>query len=128
MIHWGSVCCDPPVPTSKRDGLWRQCLIEASMVVCISRLRKDNLDEWLFRLRFAQRVLDSDLFKLAVPTKRNGKTTLKEHDISAKILRRWVGLWTNASNLTREEWVNAVIHKVVQRVEGGVKYQLEEGK
>lgn len=125
MVHWGSVLCQPPVPKSDMDGLWRQCLIEGSLVVCLSRLTDDNLREWLFRIRLAQRLLDQELFKIGIPRKRKGKATLVEKDITVKILRRWSGLWTNASNMTREEWVNAVIHKVVQRVEGGVDSEMK---
>lgn len=126
MVHWGSVCCDPPVPKSSRDELWRRTLIEGSLVVCMSRLTQDNMGEWLFRIRFAQRLLDANLFKIGVTRKRGGRRPkLEEIDIDAKILRRWVGLWTNASNMTREEWVNAVIHRVVQRVEGGVDSEMK---
>jgi hypothetical protein len=127
MVKWCSVVCSPPVPTSHRDGLWRRTLIEGSLVVCMSRLTDDNMAEWLFRIRFAQRLLDPGLFKLTTSTKRNGTQMPKEHDVTVKILRRWSGLWTDANNMTRHEWLNAVIHKVVQQVDGGVRSEVMTG-
>ena len=127
MVHWGSVCCDPPVPKGHQDELWRRCLIEGSLVVGLSKLTDDNIEEWLFRIRLVQRLLHPGLFKLPVSTKRNSKQMLKEHDITFQILRRWSGLWTDTRNMTREEWVNAVIHKVVQQLDGGVRSEMRAG-
>lgn len=125
MVHWGSVCCEPPVPKNNEDGLWRRTLVEASLVVCLSRVKEDNIDEWMFRLRLAQELLDPQLFKLLLPS-RSKKSKWREKDINPSVLRRWVGLWTNASNMTRHEWLNAVIHKMVERVERRVKTEVAD--
>jgi hypothetical protein len=127
MVHWGSVCCDPPVPKSNEDGLWRQCLVEASLVVCLSKVTEANIEEWLFRLRLAQKLLDPEMFKLLLPS-RSKKSKWREKDIDAGVLRRWVGLWTNAKSMERMEWINAVAHKVVERVERQVRDELKEGE
>lgn len=128
MVHWGSVCCDPPVPKGHQDELWRRCLIEGSMVVGLSKVTKDNVKEWMFRIRFVQRMLHQDLFRIATFRKHKGRPKLVEKDITVAIVKRWAGLWTNASNATREEFVNSVIHRVVQRIEAGVASEIKEGK
>jgi hypothetical protein len=101
-VHWGSETCVPPLPKDDTDRAWRAHLIEWAGVVGLSSIREDNVTEWLWRLRFLSKTLGWEAAALCY-SEVKGKH--RKEWITLEILQRWVGLWTNWSNVTRKEWV-----------------------
>jgi hypothetical protein len=106
-LHWGSERCDPPLPDGEEEGAWRQTLIFGSCAISLPRLTSETLPEWLWRIRYFQQVCDGTAFQLHYGVTEPGKK--RDEDISVPILKRWVGLWTNASECKkRKEWMAAM--------------------
>lgn len=109
MVHWGTEKCVPPTPTDDTDAAWREHLIGWAGVVGLSSVTEGNVTEWLWRLTFLQRTLGWEPGCLRY-AEGNGK--YRDEYITIDILRRWVGLWTNWSNVTRKEFVKLRLQRI----------------
>lgn len=123
MVHWGTVTCDPPVPTDAVDEAWRNHLIEHCGVVGLSKVTPDNIDEWLWRIAFLQRTLSHHIGRVYFGAKDGGRVT---HNLTPAILRRWAGLWTNWSTYKRKEFVQLRLRRLEQDCDAQVRHQMEE--
>jgi hypothetical protein len=101
MVHWGTESCNPPTPVDDTDGYWRGMLIEAPAIVGLARVTEANIEEWLWRFEYLRTMLGRDIGCLIFT--RNGKRVYD--NVTPQILRRWVGLWTNWSDITRHAFV-----------------------
>lgn len=120
MVHWGSVECDPPTPTDETDAAWRAQLIDLSGPVGLSKITEDNVEEWMWRILFLQQMLHEDC---GVLHWSDGKGGRRSESITIHILRRWVGLWTNWSNMTRAKFTKHYVDRMHQRIDGAVREQ-----
>lgn len=118
MVHWGSEDCKPPLPKDDHDAAWRAHLIEWAGVVGLSSVTKENAEEWLWRLTFLQKTLGWEPGCLCWS---EGKGKHRKEYITLPILRRWVGLWTNWSNLRRDEWIKLRLSRLTQECDATVR-------
>jgi hypothetical protein len=89
-LNHDTTACSPAVPQSPDDEQALESILETFIgIVRLRELTNDNLDEWLFRMDFWDRVHAS----------RHPRKNLR------KRLQRWVGLKTNGYNDTREDWI-----------------------
>lgn len=125
MIHWGTVTCDPPVPTDVVDEAWRNHLIEHCGVVGLSNVTHDNIEEWLWRITFLQATMSRDIGRVYFGAgAKHGKRVT--HNITPAILRRWAGLWTNWSTYTRKEFVQLRLRRLEQDTDAQVRHLMAE--
>lgn len=117
MVHWGTESCDPPTPTDQTDGHWRRVLIEQAGMVGLARVTEANIEEWLWRFAYLRTVVGRDVGCLAFTKK--GK--LVYHNITPQILRRWVGLWTNWSDISRHAFVRLRQERLEQECDAEVR-------
>ena len=117
MVHWGTESCDPPTPTDETDGYWRRLLIESAGMVGLARVTEANVEEWLWRFAYLRTVVGRDVGCL-VSTK---KGELVYHNITPQILRRWVGLWTNWSDISRHAFVRLRQERLEQECDAEVR-------
>jgi hypothetical protein len=101
MVHWGSESCDPPTPTTDIDGYWRSMLIESAGWVELARVTEANVEEWLWRFEFLRRMGSKDAGCLVF----NARGEPKYQEIPVPVIRRWIGLWTNWSDISRHAFV-----------------------
>lgn len=101
MVHWGTESCDPPTPVNDEDGYWRRMLVESAGMVGLARVTEANIEEWLWRFEYLRTVVGRDVGCLIFT--RKGERVFDK--ITPQILRRWVGLWTNWSDITRHAFV-----------------------
>ena len=123
MVHWGSEDCVPPLPTDDTDGAWRSHFVEWAGVVGLSSIKEDNVEEWMWRLTFLEETLGWEAAALAFAEKKGG---LRKEWVTMPILRRWVGLWTNWSNVKRKEWVKLRMERLTQTCDLKVKLELKK--
>ena len=123
MVHWGSKDCNPPLPTDDTDGCWRAHLVEHAGVVGLSSIKEDNVEEWMWRLTFLQNTLSHEVGCL-MWTNQDGKR--RKDFITVTILRRWVGLWTNWSNVKRAEWVKRRMQRLTEVCDATVRSEVRE--
>ena len=126
MVHWGSGDCVPPLPLDGTDADMRAHLIEWAGVVGLSSIKEDNVEEWMWRLTFLRETLDHGAARLTY-WDGTGRARKERHEyITIPILRRWVGLWTNWSNVKRSEWVKLRMERLTQVCDGKVRRELEK--
>jgi hypothetical protein len=101
MVHWGTESCDPPTPVDDTDGYWRRLLVESAGMVGLARVTEANIEEWLWRFAYLRTVVGRDAGCLIFT--RKGERVFDK--ITPQILRRWVGLWTNWSDISRHAFV-----------------------
>lgn len=106
-LHWGTEKCKPSLPKDDIDGEWRTGLLWASLGVGLSRIEESNVDEWIFRLRFLERI---------------GYSNATEKYPEA-VVRRWIGLWTNATNEKRSDWLRRYANNLAEDVQRDIEYQ-----
>lgn len=118
MVHWGTESCDPPTPTGETDGYWRRLLIESAGMVGLARVTEDNAAEWLWRFEFLRRMGDKEAGCLVIP---KGKGALEYRPATPLVLHRWVGLWTNWSDITRHAFVKHKYEDLERRCTASVR-------
>ena len=123
MVHWGSEDCVPPLPQDDTDAAWRGHLIDWAGVVGLSSVKEDNVEEWMWRLAFLQETLGWEPGCLCYGDEKGGH---RREYITFPILRRWVGLWTNWSNVKRAEWVKLRVQRITQDADSAVRRELEK--
>jgi hypothetical protein len=101
MVHWGTESCDPPTPVDDNDGYWRRMLVESAGMVGLARVTEANIEEWLWRFEYLRTVVGRDIGCLIFT--RKGERVYD--NATPQILRRWVGLWTNWSDISRHAFV-----------------------
>jgi hypothetical protein len=101
MVHWGTASCDPPTPKDDNDMYWRSLLIQSAGWVGIPRVTEANVEEWLWRFEFLRRMGSKEAGCRVF--ERKGDVIFEP--ITPQILRRWVGLWTNWSDISRHAFV-----------------------
>lgn len=92
-----SKCKRPHSCTPEEDQVLRLIIESLIWIVRLPDLNDDNLDEWLFRIRFSDEIHGTSW---RVRESRKGLR---------RKLKRWVGLWTNFYDDTREEWMKSQI-------------------
>jgi hypothetical protein len=93
--------CAVPLPYTRRDQSELERLVFASQTVEISSITAENLREWIVRVvawdeRFGTRILGPG---------------------ELGILERWIGLETNVSDKSRDEWLRRLTIRAVERGE-----------
>lgn len=140
-LNWDATRCKPVAPLDGRDGVWRDILVFGTMTVGLHNITADNIDEWLWRARFLKRIGFSDLElhyakKEEAPLNKRGrrpkvkptaKTTIDTIPLSAAVLRRWIGLSTNASDYTRKKFVKNWTDWLERKCDEDVRWVLKEG-
>jgi hypothetical protein len=115
-LNWSTKKCNPPLPVDDRDGHWSVKLIEATMGLGIHSITEKNIEEWLWRAAFVKRLglgnLDTQYADEVVP-------------LTAAILRRWIGLSTNASDFTRAKFKKECMEQVERNVAAQVRRAME---
>jgi hypothetical protein len=113
-LHWNAEACEPATCDDEVDR--RDNLVWATMCLGLSSITAKNIGEWLWRAEFAKR-LGFDC------------TTVKymkhEEPLTVADLRRWTGLYTNASNETRPAFVKKVMGEVTRIIDRQVKNELK---
>lgn len=109
-LDWNTERCDPPLPKDDDDKALRTTLIWGSMAVDLGSITENNIDEWMFRLYFQERV-GMDYISL-------GEMTIEE--VRAGLVR-WTGLATNVQTRTRKQWLAKELSFLEQRVEREVR-------
>ena len=125
MLHWGTEDCVPPTPKDDRDGDWRAHFIEWAGVVGLSSITEGNVEEWLWRLHFLDETLGWEAAALAYRGKNGG---VEKVFVTLPILRRWVGLWTNWSNVKRKEWIKLRLERLTKECDGFVRNAITQEK
>jgi hypothetical protein len=122
MVHWGTEKCVPPLPTDDTDGAWRGHLIDWAGVVGLSSITEKNVEEWLWRLEFLSETIGWEAAALCYG---DGKGGHRKEYITLPILRRWVGLWTNWSNVNRKAWVKQRVERLTEGCDRHVRNALK---
>lgn len=124
MVHWGSEDCVPPLPQDDTDAAWRDHFIAWAGVVGLSSIKTDNVEEWLWRLTFLEETLGWEPAALCFAAKKGHR---KEW-VTMPIIRRWVGLWANWSNIKRKEWVKLRMDQLTKACDLKVKLELRNAQ
>jgi hypothetical protein len=100
-LHWSSEECDSPRPIGKREGLERDRIIFATQAVGLSTVTAENLLEWVWRLWVWNELGRGQLLG----------------NRPATVLRRWIGLWTNVEDETRDKWKSRLLTAAFERAD-----------
>jgi hypothetical protein len=100
-LDWTTEKCKCPAPAGAAEAEERDRLIFATTAVGLSAITRDNEREWLVRLRVWERLGRGQLV---------GANPLG-------VLERWIGLETNATDETREEWAGNLLASAFDRAE-----------
>jgi hypothetical protein len=96
---------------------WRRMLVDSAGMVGLARVTNANIEEWLWRFAYLRKTLGRDVGCL-VFTK---KGELVYHNVTPTVLRRWVGLWTNWSDISRHAFVRQRQERVEQECDREVR-------
>lgn len=109
-LDWNSTKCRPALPENDAERGWRHGLIWATLAVGLGRITKDNVDEWMFRIRWLERARMS-VFGDKVPE---------------SAVRRWIGLGTNVPDVKRPAWLKQKAEMMEREVENNLACERSE--
>ena len=95
-------------------------LVYETMIVGLGEITENNIDEWLIRMRLAEKLYGTSLMI------RDDKGVVKPYHITIEDLERHIGLWTNASRLKRKEFVNNCISGILRDITYNVYKDVEK--
>lgn len=105
-LDWNIEECVGREDWSDRDHAMLDRLIWGTMTVGLHRITEDNLSEWLLRMR-----LERANYASAFQIKYEGE---EGYYFNLEHLRKFIGLRTNASDLTRAKWLKELMKRVVR--------------
>lgn len=100
-LDWSTKKCLTPAPHGQHEAEERDRIIFATAAVGLSTVSRDNLHEWLVRLTVFEEIGRGLLL---------GPGALGQ-------LERWIGLETNVTDETREEWTGHLLAAAFDRAE-----------
>lgn len=111
-LDWDCEDCANPLPADKEESGIRHALIWASLGLNLGSIKEDNVDEWVFRL-FHQKRLGLDLIYL--------DKDVTPQEVEGWV-RRWVGMFTNATTKTRKKWLSEMSEILEKRTVEELQY------
>ena len=103
---------------SERDHNVLDKLIWGTMTVGLHRITEDNLSEWLLRMR-TERANNLAAFQMKYQNETG-------YYIQLVHLRKFIGLRTNASELTRSKWLKKLMERIVRSEASSFERQKKE--
>jgi hypothetical protein len=100
-LDWNTTKCKVPTAHGKQEAEERELIVFATNWIGLSSVTRDNLREWLVRLRVCEELGRGQIV---------GRNPLGS-------LERWIGLETNVDDETREEWTNRLLTVAFERAE-----------
>ncbi len=91
------------------EGQWQLCnsLIWLTMTVDLNEITEENLEEWRFRLAIVDILINDGRSRLEIFT--------------PAVLRSFIGLNTNANNVTRNKWMTRMKRALIQDGKNAVR-------
>ena len=95
-------------------------LVYQSMVIGLDEITQSNVDEWLIRLNFLNRLYGSSLMT------RDEKGVAKPYKITFENLERHIGLKTNSHRFTRKKLVSNCVSGMMKDITYQVYQDVEK--
>lgn len=91
------------------EGQWQLCnsLIWLTMTVDLNEITEENLEEWRFRLAVVDILIQDGRSRLEIFT--------------PDVLRSFIGLSTNANNVTRNKWMTRMKKALIDEGKSAVR-------
>ena len=105
-LNWNVEDCVGREDWSDRDHDGLDALIWGTMLVGLHRITEANLPEWLLRMR-VERANYASAFQIKYQNER-------EYYLRLEHLRKFIGLRTNATELTRSKWLKTFMERMVR--------------
>ena len=105
-LNWNVEDCVGREDWSDRDHDVLDALIWGTMLVGLQRITEANLPEWLLRMR-VERANYASAFQIKYQNER-------EYYLRLEHLRKFIGLRTNATELTRSKWLKTFMERMVR--------------
>lgn len=129
-LEWGIRDCkdwEEIAPSAEsEEGPRTEALIWATMPIGITKITKNSVDEVILRLRVWERLLGRTL--LCYP-REDGESEV-DYRVRARYKREWVerriGLWTNATPMTRKQFYQACMERLEREAEISLRYDREK--
>ena len=102
-LNYDSTKCDPPVPINDDETQARECLIWGTMATGINEITMANWTEVYARMALIEKV--NGPYRKIVPEKDSDSELIPVYITPAEV-RRWIGMHTNASPKTRNQFLN----------------------
>ncbi len=103
---------------SARDQDILDNLIWGTITVGLDRITEDNLSEWLLRMRMA-RANNLAAFQMKYQNETG-------YYIQLVHLRKFIGMRTNATELTRSKWLKKLMERIVRSEASSFERQKKE--
>jgi len=103
-----SNCTAGTTPRNDEERAWLQKLGFGAIVVKLDTITAENVDEWVFRFRFAERLWPD----------------MAADPMPVAAIKRWIGLRTNVARQSRPTWVSGVAKHAALDVGGDVQQEL----
>ena len=94
-------------------------LVFQSTVIGLDEITQSNVDEWLIRLQFVNRLYGTSLMT------RDDKNAVKPYKITFEDLEKHIGLKTNANTFTRKKLVNNCVSGILKDIHYQVYQDVE---
>ena len=94
-------------------------LVFQSTVIGLDEITQNNVDEWLIRLNFINRLYGTSLMK------KDEKNVAKPYKITFEDLEKHIGLKTNANTFTRKKLVNNCVSGILKDIHYQVYQDVE---
>ena len=117
-LNWNVEDCVGREDWSDSDHDVLDALIWGTMLVGLQRITEANLPEWLLRMRM-ERANYASAFQIKYQNER-------EYYLRLEHLRKFIGLRTNATELTRSKWLKELMERIVRSEESGFEWQKKE--
>lgn len=105
-LNWNVEDCVGREDWSGRDHDVLDTLIWGTMLVGLHRITEANLPEWLLRMRMERANYES-AFRIKYQNER-------EYYLRLEHLHKFIGLRTNATELTRSKWLKTFMERMVR--------------
>jgi len=105
-LNWDANKCANPLPANDSEAGGRECLIWGSIVLDMGDITEKNVDEWLFRFKFLEKI----------------NRSFTNQPMTVDVIRRWIGLRMNVITLSRKKWMKKIMDGVERDVQSELKY------
>ena len=107
-LDWNTQASNPPLPQDENEEIVQNTLLHLTMIVGINNITEATWQEFYARCVVLEKLNGSYM-------RRKKKSGLEDRPITPEDVKRWIGMRTNASTMTRAQFMKAHVGGFMMR-------------
>ena len=107
-LDWNTKASKPSKPKDENESVVQYTLNHLTMIVGMNKITEQNWEEFYARCVVLEKLNGAYM-------RRSMKSGLKDRPITVEDVKRWIGMQTNASTMTRAQFLKAHVGGFMMR-------------